>query len=87
MRGRPSRHQHGGQQPARLGAGHGQIVAVNRQQIGSNLGRREGDGIGGGDQEFGTANVDDGGVLAGFRSHEHRRVAARDSAQHLAQQR
>ena len=68
--------QQRGQEPAGTGPAHRDVVGVDVQRVPAQLVSGEGDRIGGG-HEIAIAEVDDGGVLAHPRPHEHPRIMAR----------
>jgi len=67
--------EHGGEKPARRRPAHGQVVGVDVQRVPAHLVGGEGDGIGR-RHEIAIAHVQDGGVLADLRAHDHSRIGA-----------
>jgi hypothetical protein len=77
--------QQRGEKPARRGAAHDDVVGVDVQRVPPELVGRERDRIAG-DDKIPIADVDDRGVLADARPHDHPRIARRVLVENRLQQ-
>jgi len=84
--GRTGGQQDGGQQPARLGAGRGDVVGVHRDRVTAEIGARERDRVAVRDDDLGARDVERGDVFAHRGADQHRGIGRVESAEERRQE-